>query len=211
MWLDRHDRVVIAVGEQDRALVAGDGRRRADVVDDVAARPEVDAGRQPGERVGDRGPGSAGGPAERLSSEAVRARRAGRGDDGGDPWVRGGRQDRADATHRMAEIAPTLTSGCSIRAWKAASESCAELAGGQWQRFGRVLAVAADVECQAVEPGCVEEHGEGQRAIAGRLPAVDEDDARAAPPPRAGMNHAGRATPLDSMTSTRTASQGRPA
>ena len=77
-------------------------------------------------------------------------------------------------------IAPTLTSGCSIRAWKAASESCPNSPARQWQLLGRVLAVAADVEGQAVEPGGVEEHGEGQRAIARRFPAVDEDDARAA-------------------------------
>ena len=176
----RHDRVVIAVREQDRALVSGDGRRRADVVDDVAARSKVDTGRQPGERVGDEVGDRQAGQLERQSSEAVRARGTGRRDDGSDPRVRGGRQDRADAAHRMADDRPDADLGLLDQRVEGGQRILPELAGGQWQLLGRVLAVAADVEGQAVEPGRVEEHGEGQRAIARRFPAVDEDDARAA-------------------------------
>ena len=49
----------------------------------------------------------------------------------------------------------------------------------QRQVLGRVRAVAADVEGQAVEPGGVEEQRHRQRPVARRFPAVDEDDARA--------------------------------
>ena len=73
---ERHDRVVVAVREQDRAAIPGDGRRGADVGHTVAARPEVDAGRQPGERVGDRVGDRQVGEAERLAGEAVRVGRA---------------------------------------------------------------------------------------------------------------------------------------
>ena len=66
-----------------------------------------------------------------------------------------------------------------MSAWKAASASLPELAGAQRQVLGRVLAVAADVEGQAVEAGRVEEDRHRQGAVAGRFPAVDEDDARA--------------------------------
>ena len=76
-------------------------------------------------------------------------------------------------------IAPTRDLGLLDQRVEGGERILAELAGGQGQRLGRVLAVAADVEGQAVEPGRVEEHGQGQRAIAGRFPAVDEDDARA--------------------------------
>ena len=75
-------------------------------------------------------------------------------------------------------IAPTVTSGRSSRARRRPARR-PELAGAERQRLGRVGAVAADVEGQAVEPGGVEEDGHRQRPVAGRLPAVDEGDARA--------------------------------
>ena len=53
-----------------------------------------------------------------------------------------------------------------------------ELAGADGQRLGRVGAVAADVDGQAVEAGSVQEDGLGQGPVARRLPAVDERDAR---------------------------------
>ena len=62
---------------------------------------------------------------------------------------------------------------------EAASASVPELAGGDRQRLGRVRAVAADVDGEAVEPRGVEELDHRQEPVAGRLPAVDEGDARA--------------------------------
>ena len=134
---ERHDLVGVAVGEQDRAAVARDGPRRADVRDRVAARREVDAGRQPGQRIGDRVGDRQVGQAERLAGEPVGIGRRGRRHDRGDP-----RDPRRPA--RMAPIAPiewpttapTVTSGRSIRASKAASASQSELAGADRQRLG---------------------------------------------------------------------------
>ena len=77
------------------------------------------------------------------------------------------------------EIAPTVTSGRSSSASKAAERVAPELAAAQRQGLGRVRPVAADVEGQAVEAGGVQEHGHRQGPVARRLPAVDEDDARA--------------------------------
>jgi hypothetical protein len=77
----------------------------------------------------------------------------------------------------MADDGPRADLGLLDQRVERGERILPELAGGQWQRFGRVLAVAADVEGQAVEPGRVKEYREGQRAIAGRSPAVDEDDA----------------------------------
>ena len=76
-------------------------------------------------------------------------------------------------------IAPTVTSGCSISARKAASVSAPNSPALSGSVLGRVRAVAADVEGQAVEAGGVEEDGHRQRPVARRLPAVDEDDAGA--------------------------------
>ena len=56
----------------------------------------------------------------------------------------------------------------------------AELAGADGQRLGRVRAVAADVDGQAVEARGVQEDRVGQGPVAGRLPAVDQGHARAA-------------------------------
>ena len=99
----RDHRVIIAVREQDRPVIPGDGCRRADVADDVTARSKVDPSRQPGERVGDEVGDRQAGELEGQAGEAVRAGGTGRGDDGGDPRVRGGREDRADTAHRMAD------------------------------------------------------------------------------------------------------------
>ena len=54
----------------------------------------------------------------------------------------------------------------------------AELARGDRQRFRRVGAVAADVDGQAMEAGCVEEDRHRQKAVPGGFPAVDQGDAR---------------------------------
>ena len=48
--------------------------------------------------------------------------------------------------------------------------------------------MSADVERQHVEAGGVEELRDGQRPIARRFPAMDEDDGRARGPEPAGMN-----------------------
>ena len=59
----RHDAVVRAVDEQHRRRGSPHGVGRADRRDRVAARAEVDAGREPRERPGDGRPGSAAGRA----------------------------------------------------------------------------------------------------------------------------------------------------
>ena len=77
------------------------------------------------------------------------------------------------------EIAPTVTSGRASSVSKAASASPPNSPPLMGSVLGVVRAVAADIERQAVEPGGVEEDGHRQRPVAGGLPAVDEDDARA--------------------------------
>ena len=93
----------VAVGQQDRARVAGDRRGGADRGRPVAARPQVDPGRQPGQRIGDRvgdradgRAGTSGGSAgtDRPGHEVATTRR--------DARVRGRGEDRPDRAHRVA-------------------------------------------------------------------------------------------------------------
>ena len=102
----RHDRVELPVGEQDRPGVVGDRLRRADVGDPMAARPDVDPGRQPCQRVGDHVRDRQVREAEGLAGEAVRIGRARGGDDGRDARIGGRREDRPDGAHRMARDRP---------------------------------------------------------------------------------------------------------
>ena len=98
--------------------------RRGDVGDDVAARPEVDPGREPGQRIGDHvGEGESGEP-ERLAGQAPRVGRR----------RRSRRRRRSGARRRRARIAPIapiewpriaalVTSGRASSARQAASAS----------------------------------------------------------------------------------------
>ena len=105
MWAGGTTASSLAVGEQDRAAVAGDRVGGADLAHDVAARPEVDARRQPGERVGDRVGDRQVGEPERLAGQSVRVgRRRGR-DEHGDARVGGRGQDRPDPAHRVPDDA----------------------------------------------------------------------------------------------------------
>ena len=70
--VDRHDAVLGAVDEQDRPVDGAHGARRAHGANRVAAGPEVDAGRQPGERPGDRRRDRQPGEPERLAGQPVR-------------------------------------------------------------------------------------------------------------------------------------------
>ena len=67
--------------------------------------------------------------------------------------------------------------------------------------------MAADVDGEAVESGGMQEDGVRQRPVAGRFPAVDERDAGARLPSRAGMNQAGSSS---SPERTVVASYGMP-
>ena len=82
-----------------------------------------------------------------------------------------------------------------------------ELAGADRQRLGRVRAVAADVDRQAVEAGRVQEQRVRQGPVARRFPAMDEGHPGPAAPPRAGMNQAGSSR---SPERTRASSNGSP-
>ena len=74
------------------------------------------------------------------------------------------------------EIAADVTSGLRDRGTERRERIGAEFAGAERQIFGWVRAVGADVERQAVEPGRIEEERHRERPVAGRLPAMDEDD-----------------------------------
>ena len=81
--------------------ISGDGIGRTDLADDVAAWPDVDVGREPGERVGDDVRERQAGEAERLAGQAVRiGRRRGR-DHRRDAVVGGRREDGPDPAHRV--------------------------------------------------------------------------------------------------------------
>ena len=84
--------------------IARTAARRADRGDRVAARPQVDARRQPGERPGDRTPGS-GGCASRNVWRVSRYGIGGRcdRDDRGDVRVLRRGDERPDRAHRVAE------------------------------------------------------------------------------------------------------------
>ena len=84
------------------------------------------------------------------------------------------------AAHRVADRSPRRSPPAGrASAANAAAASSPNSPAVIGSVLGRVRAVAADVEGQAVEPGGVEELGVRQRPVAGRLPAVDEHDARA--------------------------------
>ena len=107
-----HDVVGVAVDEEDRAIVGGERGRGADRCDAMAARPEVDPRRQPGERVGDRirdremgepeglaGQPIAGRPATRSRRRPRRARR---------PRPRGSPRSRPSSGPRSPRRSPPV-------------------------------------------------------------------------------------------------------
>ena len=168
----------------------------------VAARPDVDARREPGERIGDRVRDRQVGEPERLAGEPVRIGRCRGRDDGRDPRVGGAREDRPDGAHRVTgDRADSVTSGCSMSARNAGQRVGPELAGAERQVLGRVGPVAADVEGQAVEA-----RRRGGRAAIGRVRSRADSQpwTRTTPgpgaPSRAGMNQAGSGSPSDSMS-----------
>ncbi len=160
------------------APVARDRRRRAHLRDAMAARPQVDPGGQPGERVGDRVGDRQLREAERLAREpqGVGGRR-GR-DDGRHPRVGGTGEDRPDRAHRVAGDGTDRDLRASEERLERGERVQPELPGADRQRLGRVGAVTADIDRQAVEPGGVEEDRVGEGPVAGRFPAVDERDTR---------------------------------
>ncbi len=176
---DRHDVVRIAVDQQDRARYRAIAAVALMSATTCLRGPQVDAGREPGERVGDRiGDGQAGQP-ERLAGESVGVgRRRGR-DDGGDARVGGAGQDRPDRPHRVAGDRAARHLGTGEQRLERRQRIEPELAGAQRQFLGGIRTVAADVDRQAVEAGRMQEQRERQRPVAGRLPAVDEHDAGA--------------------------------
>ncbi len=103
---DRHDRIRPAVGDQEGTLVADHRMPGADLPEEVATRPEVDPGRQPGERLGDRPGDGQPGEAECLADHRPRIGRRGHAHDGGDPWIGGRGQDRPDPAHRVTRGSP---------------------------------------------------------------------------------------------------------
>ena len=149
-----------------------------------ARRGDTRSGRgSAGGRVGtSRGSGAMGPPARTWRSARRRA---------GPRSPRGSPRSRPSSGRPR----PTVTSGRSRSVAKAAIASSPNSPPVIGFFLGRVPAVAADIDRQAVEPGGVEELRRRQRPVARRLPAVDEHDARAGAPPRAGMNHAGRSSP----------------
>ncbi len=181
---DGHDAIVGAVDEQHRPVDGADRRRRAHRVHRVPAWLEVDAGGQPRERPGDRRRDRQPGEAERLAGQPVGVGRRGDRDHGVDRAVLGGRHQGSGRTHRVPEepdardlrAPPQLRDGGpSVRR---------VLADGHRELLRAVGAVAAHVERQHVEAGGVQDLRVRDRSIAGRFPAVDEDDARPCGGPR---------------------------
>ena len=124
-------------GRAGRAGRGGrDGARGADLADAVAPRPEVDAGREPGERHGDRVRDRQVGEAERLAGEAVRIRRGGGRDDGRDARIRGGREERADPAQRVAGDRPDRDLRPRDQRLERGERVGPELAGADRQRLG---------------------------------------------------------------------------
>ena len=179
----RHDRVLVAVGEQDRPAIAREGSRRAGRSDGVASRSEVDAGREPGERDRRSGRGSADGRGGRSGASAGTGRtdrrsprsprRAGRRRRPGSPRSRpsSGRKWR-----------PTVTSGRSIRTRNAAAASSPNSPALSGSTSGGLAPWPRTSKVRQWKPGGVQEDGHRQRPIARRFPAVDEDDARSGRP-----------------------------
>ena len=174
----RDDIVGGAVDQQDRLVRGRERRRGADVPDQVAARTEVDAGRQPGQRHGDRIRDRQVGEPEGQAGELVRLGRGRGRDDRRDARIRGARQQRADPAERVAGDRPDRHLRPGDQRLERGERVGPELARADRQRLGRVRAVAADVDREAVEAGGEEELGDRQGPVPGRLPAVDEGDAR---------------------------------
>ena len=182
---------------------------RADLGHVVAARPQVDARREPGQRIGDRvGDGS------RASRNVWRVRRYGSAgaDVATTAATRGSAaagEDRPDGAHRVAEIAADRHLRPGEQRLERGQRVEPELAGADRQRLGRVRAVAADVDRQAVEARGVEERAPS--AASGRAPTPSRGSARRpgpGAPPRAGMNQAGRSRSLGA--DRQVVSNGRP-
>jgi len=109
----RHDGVVRAVRQEHRPAIARDRGTGADRVNAMPARSQVDARRQPCERVGDRiGQGEPGEP-EGLARQAIRIARRRDTDERQGPGVRGRCEDRATASDGVAEDAGTGHLGAS--------------------------------------------------------------------------------------------------
>ena len=163
--------------EQDRARVTSDRRGRADRGHDMATRPQVDPRRQPRQWVGDRVRDGEPGELECQAGEAVGSGRARGRDEGSHTRFGSGGEDGTDAAHGVTGDRPHGHLRLLDESAKRSERVGAELAGGEWQVLGRVGAVAADVEGQAVEARGVEEQRDRQRSIARRFPAVDQHHA----------------------------------
>ena len=137
---------------------------------------------------------------------------AGGRDDRRDALVGGAGQDRPDRAHRVADDRAAGDLGPGEQGVERGQRVEPELAGADGQRLGRVRAVAADVDGQAVEAGGVQEDRVGQRPVAGRLPAVDQRDARTGRAV-AGRDEPGRQVEVARADepSSRTAGRGPPA
>ena len=175
----RDDFVGCAVDQQDRLVRGRERRRGTDVADPVAAWAEVDAGREPGQRHRDRIRDRQVGEAEGQAGQLVRLGRGRGRDDCRDSRVRGARQQRADPAERVAGDRPDRDLRPGDQRLERRKRVGPELARADRQRLGRVRAVTADVDREAVEAGGEEELGDRQGPVPGRLPAVDEGDARA--------------------------------
>ena len=164
--------------------IAGDRVAGADRAQGVTARPDEDPGRHPRQRGRDRAGQRQPRQAECLADHPARVGRCRDADHGGDARIRRGRQDGAGPAHRVPQDAAHGHLGPGQQRGEGGRRVGSVLAGAERQDLGRVGPVAPDVEGQAVEAGRVQEDGVWQGPIAGRVPAVDEDDAgagRAAP------------------------------
>ena len=213
MWLERHDLVGSPWASRTGPRVAGDRRGRADVGDDVAARPEVDPRRQPGQRDRRSRRGSAGGRAG-TSGGSAGTDRPGRGrDHGRDARVGGPREDRPDGAHRVAgdgrRRSPRAARGAPgtrpARRRRTRRRSAAAVSAGlaPWPRTSKV---------RQWKPAAWRKTASGSvRSRADSQPWTRTTPGPGAPS-RAGMNQAGSgdAVGLDDHRS-RTAGRGRPA
>jgi hypothetical protein len=99
-----------------------------------------------------------------------------------DARVRRAGEDRSDRTHGVAHDGPDRDLRPGDERLEGGERVESELAGAERQLLGRIGAVTAHVDREAMEPGGVEEDRVGQRAVARRLPTVDERDTGAGPP-----------------------------
>ena len=178
----RDDGVLLAVREQHRALEGCDCSDRIDLLDAMPPRPEEHAGREPRQRVRDRVGERQVGEAERLTREAIWIRRSRRCHERGDARVRGGGEDRPDRTHRMPRDRCHGDLRPAEEDVDGRKRVVSELTAADRQQLRFVCSVATDVEQEAVEARRVEEVRHRQRPVAGRLPAVDQDNAGAGRP-----------------------------